>query len=512
MAYMKNRLFFLLITILTTIDVKAQKPEDALRNAWFIPGGTARTLAIGGAMGSLGGDITANNVNPAGIGLYKTKEIVLSPGVMLNNNEFNYRDEKSSTTKSAFAYGPTGVVIGYSRPGSKWASGAFSVSVNQLASFNNHTYYKGLNNVSSFSEQYLEELTRDGADPTAAEQNYIFGSSLAYRTYLIDSLNQNGQLIGYKTLVPISTGVIQERDENTTGGYHEVSIAFAGNMQDKLYLGASINIPIVTYKSDLWYKETDATNDPTNNFEYFQYNEHFTSSGVGINAKLGLIYKIQQSVRLGLAFHSPSFIGFEDHVRSDMTTNTEEYAGLRTESSDNLNNGDPGERKYNLLTPWRALISASYLFHAVENTKQQRGFITADLEYVNYAGARFSTSDNEDQTGKDYYTSLNDIVKDYYKGAINVRLGTELKFDPIAVRIGGAYYGSPYSDNALEAHRIMAAGGLGYRKHGFFVDLTYAYTFNKDVNFPYLLNDKPNTFAEWNNKRGNILVTVGIKI
>ena len=27
-----------------------------------------------------------------------------------------------------------------------------------------------------------------------------------------------------------------------------------------------------------------------------------------------------------------------------MTTNTEEYAGLRTESSDNLNNGDPGER------------------------------------------------------------------------------------------------------------------------------------------------------------------------
>jgi hypothetical protein len=195
-----------------------------------------------------------------------------------------------------------------------------------------------------------------------------------------------------------------------------------------------------------------------------------------------------------------------------MATNTEEYAGLHTESSDNLNNGDPGERTYNLLTPWRALISASYMIHAVENTKQQRGFITADVEYVNYAGARFSTSDNEDQQGKDYYTSLNDIVKDYYTGAINVRLGAELKFDPIAVRLGGAYYGSPYSDNTLEAHRIMAAGGLGYRKHGFFVDLTYAYTFNKDVNFPYLLNDKPNTFAEWNNKRGNILLTVGFKI
>ena len=51
-----------------TIIMKAQKPEDALRNAWFIPGGTARTISIGGAIGSLGGDITANNINPAGIG------------------------------------------------------------------------------------------------------------------------------------------------------------------------------------------------------------------------------------------------------------------------------------------------------------------------------------------------------------------------------------------------------------------------------------------------------------
>ncbi len=509
---MKKLFFFLLISIFVTINIKAQIPDDALRNAWFIPGGTARNIAIGGAMGSLGGDITANNINPAGIGLYKTREIVLSPGIMLNNNKFDYRGDNSTTSKSGFAYGPTGVVIGYARPESKWTSSAFSISVNQLASFNNHTYYKGLNNVSSFSEQYLEELIRDGADDIAASNNYIFGSSLAYRTYLIDSVNQNGQLTGYKTLVPIGTGTIQERDETTTGGYHEISIAFAGNMEDKLYLGGSINIPVVSYKRDLWYKETDATTDVTNNFDYFQYNEHFTSNGIGINVKLGLIYKPQESVRFGFAIHSPSFIGFKDHIRSDMTTNTEDYAGLRTESSDNLNSGDPGERTYSLLTPWRALISASYMLHAVENTKLQRGFITADVEYVGYGGARFFSSDNEDQTGKDYYTSLNDIVKDYYKGAVNVRLGGELKFDPIAVRLGGAYYGSPYSDNVLKAHRIMAAGGIGYRKHGFLVDLTYAYMFNKDVNFPYRLNDKPNTFADWKNNRGNILLTFGFKI
>src|ERR687884_145297 len=93
---------FLLITSVKIVI--AQVPDDALRNAWFIPGGTARNVAIGGAMGSLGGDITANNINPAGIGLYKTREIVLSPGVILNNNEFNYRGENSNTSKTAFAY------------------------------------------------------------------------------------------------------------------------------------------------------------------------------------------------------------------------------------------------------------------------------------------------------------------------------------------------------------------------------------------------------------------------
>jgi hypothetical protein len=511
---MKKLFFFLLFTTFAAITINAQVPDDALRNAWFIPGGTARYVSIGGALGSLGGDITANNINPAGIGLYKTREIVITPGVMMNNNKFDYRGENSNQSKTAFAYGATGIILGTPKPtGYTWTSSAFSVSVNQLASFNNHTYYKGFNNVSSFSEQYLEELIRDNASPDAANANYIFGSSLAFRTYLIDTLsNTNGDLIGYKTLVPISSGTIQERDEKTTGGYHEISIAFAGNLADKLYLGTSINIPVVSYTRDLWYKETDATTDTSNNFSSFQYNEHFTSSGVGINLKLGMIYKIKEGFRLGFALHSPSFIGFKDQIRSDMTTNTEAYAGLRMESSDNLNSGNPGERSYNLLTPWRFIASGSYVFNAVEDTKKQKGFISGDIEYITYGSARFYSTDNQDQTGKDYYTSLNSTVKDYYKGSFNFRLGGEIKFDPIAVRLGGAYYGSPYNNTTLKAHRIMAAGGLGYRKHGYFVDLTYARTFNKDVSFPYLLNDKPNTYADWNNSRGNIIITVGFKI
>ncbi len=509
---MKTLLPFYFI-LFSALNINAQTPEDALRNSWFVPNGTARSTAIGGVMGSLGGDITANNINPAGIGLYKTNEWVISPGFLLNHNKINYRDSNSSADKSAFAYGASGIVYGFlARAGSKWTSQAFSISINQLANFNNHISYKGFNNFSSFSEQYLEELTRDNVDTISALSNYIFGSSLAFRTYLVDTLNdENGVLVGYKSLVPISTGVIQERDETSTGGYHEISFAFAGNMQDKLYMGASVNVPLVFYQRDLFYKESDATNNTDNNFSYFQYSETFKSTGYGVNAKLGLIYKPAAFIRLGFAVHTPSYIFFKDEIRSSITTNTESYAGTITESSDNLNSGNAGERNYNLLTPWRAIASASYVFKEIADTKQQRGFISADFEFVNYRSARFYAANNSDQSSNDYYTALNSIVKDYYKPNFNIRLGGELKFDPWMFRLGAAYYGSPYSDAQLKANRVILSGGLGYRAHGFFIDLTYSYSANKDVSFPYRLNDKPNTFAYTKDNRGNIMFTVGSK-
>jgi hypothetical protein len=63
---------FLFISILfISAKAMAQVPEDAVRYSWYPQNGTARTLAIGGAIGSLGGDISAMFVNPAGIGFFK---------------------------------------------------------------------------------------------------------------------------------------------------------------------------------------------------------------------------------------------------------------------------------------------------------------------------------------------------------------------------------------------------------------------------------------------------------
>lgn len=507
--------FLLTIFSLSTAFAIAQTPEDALRTAWFTQNGTARNMAIGGVAGSLGGDISDNHINPAGIGLYKTNEFVLSPGFILNRNKFNYRGTDTANSKNAFNYGTSGFIFSSgTNKNRKWTSSAVAISVNQVANYNNHIQFKGFNNFSSFTEQYLEELVKDRADTNAALSNYIFGSSLAFRTFLIDTTSgPGGAVTGYQSLVPISTGVNQSYDATTSGGYHEIALGLAGNLEDKMYVGGSFTIPIINYRRDIVYSETDATNNPNNQFQSFEYKETFTSKAIGIGAKLGIIYKPQDFWRIGFAFHTPQLMGFTDKISAAITANTETYVsgGIRSANSNDLNSGNPGERKYNLITPWRAIVSASYVIREISDTRLQKGFISADLEYVNYRGARYSPANRADQALVDYYDLVNAGIKDTYKGNINFRLGGELKFHTIMFRLGGAYYGSPYADAALKANRVLATGGIGYRDHGMFIDLSYVHTFTKDVQFAYRLNDKPNTFAEQGGNRGNIVLTLGFK-
>ncbi len=137
----------------------AQIPEDAVRYSWFPQNGTARSLAIGGTMGSLGGDLSATFVNPAGIGFFKTSEVAISPSFVLNNVKTNYRGTQLTEKKNSFSFGTSGFV--YAMPklnhnNSKWTN-AFSVAFTQNANFNNIIHYKGLNNLSSNSEQLVEE-------------------------------------------------------------------------------------------------------------------------------------------------------------------------------------------------------------------------------------------------------------------------------------------------------------------------------------------------------------------
>ena len=98
---MPKILTFILIFI--AAKASAQIPEDAIRYSWLTQSGNARTIGIGGAIGSLGGDISSNFVNPAGIGFYKTGEFSFSPTFSLNNLKTSFRGNTNEAKKNNFS-------------------------------------------------------------------------------------------------------------------------------------------------------------------------------------------------------------------------------------------------------------------------------------------------------------------------------------------------------------------------------------------------------------------------
>ena len=509
--------YLLLTGLIISIAAEAQVPEDALRYSYFPQNGTARNLSIGGANGSLGGDLNSIFVNPAGLGFYKTGEFVLTPGLIMNNNKNGFRGTNSTNKKNGFNLGTSGFVVGAPIANNSKSSHAFSMAFSQIANFNNTIQYSGLNNGSSFSEQWAEEVAKSGQTINGILNGaqYAYSSAPALYTYLVDTVRVGGNLqvkAAPEYILDAGQAIKQEMLQHTKGGIYELGLAYAYNKEDKWYFGGTLGIPFVSYTSNTQFKESDTSNVVNNHFKNFTYNDNFKTSGVGLNVIVGAIYRPKDYIRLGLSIHSPTYYVMTDTRSSDLSVNLENPIYAASVTSATFTSGVDGQSKYTQAAPWKAIISGSYVFREVANVKRQKGFITADIEYVNYRGSRFG-SNNEAPTEdeKSYFKSLNNVIKQQYKGNFNFRVGGELKFNIIMGRLGFAYYTNPYKDKDLKANKMLLSGGLGYRNKGIFVDLTYVHNISKDVNFPYRLEDRPNTYASLKDARGGVTATVGFK-
>lgn len=514
-----------MVMVVTVNRSSAQIPEDAIHISWNVPSGTARNQAIGGAMGSLGGDITSVFVNPAGIGSFKTSEFVFTPGFSFFGGNASFRGtELSANSGSRFNLGTTGFVLGQENTQSKWSSKAFSIAINKIANFNSNIRYRGDNDFSSFSESFAEEFANSGLPINTILYNapLSLGTKLANYTYLIDTLTVNGstQVVGLPERNAILNGsdvmLRQEKQISSKGGITEIAFAYAANMDDKLYVGGSLGIPIMNYERTSLITESDISGNNDNNFQSAEYNEVYNASGFGINAKVGMIVKPTDNFRAGFAIHTPTIYGLKERTTGYIQTDLENYLSGGSTSFANEDSiysqfgYNVPEFRYDYFSPWKFLVSGSYMFGGgAEDVKQQKGFITADVEYVTHRSSRFHTADeNGDDT---YYSAVNDGVKLSYKGGFNVRVGGEMKFNILMARLGFSYYGSPYEDKQLKAQKMNVTGGLGYRNKGIFVDAAYVLGLNKNVNFPYRLADKPNTFATVKDNNGSLIFTVGFK-
>lgn len=505
---------FVILFLAFNLNSFGQDPTDALRYSFLTQdGGTARNQALGGAGGSLGGEFSTLFMNPAGLGFFKTGDFVITPSLLSNSNESEYLNRHSVANSNKLGLGATGVLFATDYGNRKIRSITTGFGINKTANFNNAINYVGINNTSSYSEKYLEEFRNDKvSDDQSAGRDYPYGSSMAFNTYLINpTFNTEGEIDGYFTLANPASGLKQTMDKKTSGGITDFAIGVGANYLDKFYFGGSLNIPVLRYKREANYREDDNSGNLHNDFGYFEANEVLETKGIGANLKLGVIFKPVRELQLGLTFNTPTFFQLTDLYNMTITTDPEGYLGqgVTTQSSTYLNNGNYLKATYNLVTPLRAMLSGTYFFGTGELISQQTGFITADLEYVNYKGSSFKDANN-DQTYKTYYKQLNQVIDNLYHSAINARLGGELKLNTVMVRLGGAYYGNPYQNETSSLTKIT--GGLGYRNRGIYIDLAYSLILHKDVEYPYHLEDVRTTPASLSNTGHNVALTFGFKL
>ena len=509
---------FSLVSLFFVTNTYSQVPEDAVRYSWYPQNGTARTLAIGGAIGSLGGDISSNFINPAGIGFYKTNEATISGGYVFDKNKTGYRGTLINEKKQQFNFAPAGLVIAIPNRFDDRKTNAFSFAVSQTANFNNVIHFKGLNNYSSFSEQFAEEFSRlNTSIDNVLNSNSIspYTTAPALYTYLIDTVRNGNKLIvkaAPEYILDAGQALQQEMTKTTKGGLYELGFTFSGNDGKKLLWGVSVGIPIVNFESNTVFTENDTSGNSNKRFKSFSFTDNFTTKGAGINAKLGLIYRPKEYIRIGLAVHTPSYMSLTDSRQSSLQTELENPVKTFNASSDLFTEGKRGVARYIQSSPLRIIASGSYVFREVEDVTKQRGFVSADIEYVNHNGSRFNSNAEQPTVDQQtYYKGLNNVVKDIYKGNINIKLGGEIKFNTIMGRIGFGYYGSPYKNAPSKANKMTISSGLGYRNKGFFVDLTYMYLINRDFNIPYRLQNLQNVYADIRQQSSNIVATVGVK-
>lgn len=508
------RKIFLIALALSSGVAMAQEPADALRYSMIGHGGSARTRAIGGAVVSLSGDITAAAVNPAGLAFFKTGELVLTPTIGFNKTAIKYLDKQSNDKKTVFDISNFGFIL--PKEGSlngNWRNFTVGLGMNRRANFNNQMLLQGANNKSSYSEKYLEELiNKNVTDPNDAANNFPYGASLALNTYLIDTISgPGGTVAGYRSLATPQTGVNQQQKIVTRGGINDYFIAASANFMDKIFLGGGVTFSQLKFDRTTTFNETDATNNKNNNFNYFETRENLLTEGIGVGINLGVIFRPIDQIRIGAAFHSPVFYNMEDLYTTSITTDVEGYQGqsVLTQSSRDFNNGEAGSFQYDFSNPMRFMFGVSYIFQGVEDVKKQRGFISADVEFLNYGKSKFNTGSLTN--GINYLEELNAAIKDQYKSAVNFRLGGELKFNTIMARLGYNFMGNAFKSNVLKGTQSAISGGLGYRNKGYFIDLTYVHSIVKDASFPYRLDNGFYAPGFIQGTNGNVVFTIGKK-
>lgn len=480
----------------------AQTDIDALRYGTTSIQGSARNIALGNTMGTIGADITSLSTNPAGIAKFSSSEFMVTPAIPINRSSSTYLGNTTKDGAVKFQLANIGLVVmkrsTETSVKKKWSGIRFGIALNRLADYNDVYSFGGYNDRNSLLNAYWEKLSdKDVIQSEAdAKTKYPFDASIAYQLDLLTS-----DTLGNFYTATNNGNMQQDFTIRKSGGFNEVVLGVASSYNDKLMIGASLGVPIINYTERIMLTETDSR-DSAFDLNSFSVETYSQTRGAGINFKVGIIAMPVTNLRLSLAFQTPGILFMNDAFITNMEV---DYAG----NSVILTGESPeGASRYKYVQPWRMTAGVGYI--------HKYGLVSVEYD-LSHAGDSKFTFDEKD--AKAYENYVNDRIKSKYGTFHTIKFGAEFKYDPIRIRAGIQYRSSPFKSSAaptgVSTYSLTYSAGFGYRGNHFFADIAYVQTNTKELFVPYQLSTEawnPVPAAVLTTKKPAIVFTVGYKL
>lgn len=494
----------------------AQTVDDALTFSKEDLGGSARMKGLGNANTALGGDISSINGNPAGLGFFSRSDMAITFDYLGNKNKTLFEGNNNTSKKGHFGVDQAGAVFHFPssnyHSNSGWLNFNVGLSYNKTQNFNNRLTYEGTNNNTTIVNALSDIMSGNfGSDFSKSNIVEKFGDSDA----------------GYFPLAKEAAAKDQYNEVLTRGDRNKTAIAFGANYSNKFYIGATLGITSFRYEKSTQFIENGWTKDrneiladnpnskyadpadPLYDFTEASYElfDNFgqVTEGSGIDVKLGMIYKPTTDWNIGMTITTPTWTTIKDDTRAYTDIDFYDNETVKDPFSTYSSNFYDSAEDYNLSTPWKFGLGLTKFF--------SRGFLTADAEYVTYNSMRYSSANNSLNTN---YSGLNQDIKDFYKGALNFKVGGEVLFTNIlSGRAGFNYFGNPYKGD-IDDKNYSGSLGLGIKlTNTLYMDLALVHQVNSYKQAPYSIDETfwnaSSPVASIDHKRTSGVLTIGAK-
>ncbi|MDA1383044.1 MAG: hypothetical protein O3A22_03995, partial [Bacteroidetes bacterium] len=315
MARAGGLVLFAFVSLFSFHTLSAQNETDVLRYSLTESLGSIRTTGMGGAYGSLGADLASSVINPAGIGMYRRGDASLSMGLHSSKTKTSLSSSISlpqTENDLSATVGSIGLALTIPSVNPDWPFVTVAISHHKRAIFNQVLKLED----TEFQQSLLgvfQGLATGVHNEDLNNGEYPFTASLAWYTYLLDPfLDSDGEVDNYNYVTPFETNtpVMVDRSIERSGNMGETQYSFGGTFRDRISVGATVGTSKVYFSEDSRHTETPL--DPGTDLAEWTYYESLVVEGTGIIGRLGVIANISKSMRVGVAWHSPTRLRLTD--------------------------------------------------------------------------------------------------------------------------------------------------------------------------------------------------------